>query len=60
MSKRKPLDEACTGSIGCPVEGHSRMDRYANGRARVYHVALTDGQRKTLWERRRADRQATL
>ncbi len=51
MSARKPLDEACTGGIDCPVQDHVRV---GTGRwtRRWSHIPLTAGQSRTLSERR--------
>ncbi len=61
MSARKPLDEACTGGIFCPVQGHVKVRVFVPrgkvlARSRTSHIPLTDGQRKTLRERRAEQR----
>lgn len=56
MSARKPLEVGCTGGISCEVDEHIQAVR--NGRGTTYrHIKLTFGQRKTLMERRRAERE---
>lgn len=52
-AKRKPLPIGCNGSIDCEVLGHLEVAR-TGFRFRFSHIKLTDGQRKTLRERRAA------
>ena len=57
MSARKPLEEGCTGGIFCEVPGH--LKKYVwRAQTRISHIPLTQGQHKTLCERRAAQRKA--
>lgn len=49
---RKPVHPDCNGNITCPVTGHVTATAFKNGRVTWRHAHLTDGQRKTLRERR--------
>lgn len=51
MSRRKPLDEACSGADDCAVAGHLTRRGGGHVRRRWGHVDLTADQRKTLLER---------
>ena len=51
VGRRKPLDEACTGTYDCRVEGHIVWRGGGHHRIEEGHVDLTVGQRKTLAER---------
>lgn len=53
---RKPLAEGCNGGITCPIEGHVRLGEGRWSR-RYSHIALTRGQKRTLYERRNAERE---
>lgn len=54
---RKELAEGCDGSILCRVPDHVRRP-VAGQRLRSSHITLTDGQKRTLYERRMAARKA--
>ena len=56
MSRRKKLEPGCVGGIFCPVEGHVVTRHRADGRWRISHVPLTQGQWKTLLERHLRER----
>lgn len=53
---RKELHADCDGGIFCPVEGHVATFGIGNGHHKTRHVELTQGQRRTLFERRNAAR----
>jgi hypothetical protein len=60
MSKRKPLEPGCNGSVMCPVRGH--VTQRPNRAKQVWsfaHVPLTAGQRKTLREQDDAERRTS-
>lgn len=56
---RKPLPEACTGGIDCPVPEHvgTGTGRWSR---RYRHIPLTAGQSRTLYERRTAHENRSL
>lgn len=51
MTRRKPLDEACTGADDCAIAGHLILRGGGHVRRRWGHIDLTAGQRTTLLER---------
>lgn len=57
MSARKPLEDACTGGLFCPVRGHVSVGLGARPNV-ISHIPLTLGQTKALRERRYAAREA--
>lgn len=52
MTNRKPLPRACDGNFDCPVPDHVVGKRAASGKTSVNHIRLTQGQQRTLDERR--------
>ena len=54
MSARKPVEPGCTGDVFCPVDGHTTVRTRRDGHFAFSHAPLTQGQRKTLREARRA------
>lgn len=58
MAARKPLPANCNGSIDCPAAEHVEFARNGMG-FRFTHIKLTEGQRKTLRERRALARSTT-